>query len=165
MYKVRGADQKEYGPVSAEQIRQWIAEGRLHGSSPAQANATGPWQPLGLYPEFAGLTLVEQAPPVTGYAYPYIPVTNNMAVAGLVMGILSVTFGMICCGFLFSLLGIVFSCIGLSQITQNPQWQRGRSMAIAGLVLSILGVVGSVILSILLGFMPALQEAFHELAR
>jgi hypothetical protein len=29
MYKILGIDNKEYGPVSAEQVRTWIAEGRL----------------------------------------------------------------------------------------------------------------------------------------
>ena len=28
MYKIIGADQKEYGPVTPEQLRQWITEGR-----------------------------------------------------------------------------------------------------------------------------------------
>jgi len=28
-YKIIGADLMEYGPVSAAQIRQWIAEGRV----------------------------------------------------------------------------------------------------------------------------------------
>ena len=28
MYKILGADQKEYGPVTAEELRIWIAQGR-----------------------------------------------------------------------------------------------------------------------------------------
>ena len=32
MYKIIGADQKEYGPVSIEQLRLWITEGRVDGA-------------------------------------------------------------------------------------------------------------------------------------
>ena len=31
MYKIIGADQKEYGPVPADQVRKWIAERRANG--------------------------------------------------------------------------------------------------------------------------------------
>ena len=30
LYRVRGADQKEYGPIDTDQLRQWIAERRLN---------------------------------------------------------------------------------------------------------------------------------------
>jgi hypothetical protein len=53
MYKIIGADQKEYGPVSADDIRQWIAEGRANGETPIQAAGMAEWRPLSLYPEFA----------------------------------------------------------------------------------------------------------------
>ena len=36
-YKIIGADLKEYGPVSAEQIRQWITEGRVNSETKLQA--------------------------------------------------------------------------------------------------------------------------------
>ena len=53
MYKIIGANQTEYGPVSAEQIRQWIAEGRVNAQTSAQAappqtpGAAGPPSPIG----------------------------------------------------------------------------------------------------------------------
>jgi len=36
-YKIIGADGLEYGPVSAEQIRQWMAEGRVNSKTKLQA--------------------------------------------------------------------------------------------------------------------------------
>ena len=30
MYKIIGADGKEYGPITSEQLRQWMAEGRAN---------------------------------------------------------------------------------------------------------------------------------------
>lgn len=53
MYKIIGADQKEYGPVSAEQIRDWIAQGRANGQTLAQAEGATSWNPLSSFPDFA----------------------------------------------------------------------------------------------------------------
>ena len=53
MYKIIGADQKEYGPVSAEQLRAWIAEGRVNGQTSVWSESTGEWKPLAVFPEFA----------------------------------------------------------------------------------------------------------------
>ena len=46
MYKIIGADQKEYGPVSGEQLRQWIAEGRVSGQTMVQSEGDPNWRPL-----------------------------------------------------------------------------------------------------------------------
>ncbi|MBM3831914.1 MAG: DUF4339 domain-containing protein [Verrucomicrobia bacterium] len=53
MYKLIGGDQREYGPISAEQIRQWIAEGRANGASQAQGEGMTDWKSLSSFPEFA----------------------------------------------------------------------------------------------------------------
>ena len=54
MYKLIGGDQKEYGPVSADELRHWIAEGRLSAQSLVQAEGGGEWKPVSSFPEFAG---------------------------------------------------------------------------------------------------------------
>lgn len=54
MYKIIGADQKEYGPVTAEQIQQWIRDGRVNAHTQARLEPDGNWQPLSAFPEFAG---------------------------------------------------------------------------------------------------------------
>jgi hypothetical protein len=54
MFKIIGADQKEYGPISTEQIRQWIKDGRLNAQTPAQRDG-GEWKQLGAHAEFADL--------------------------------------------------------------------------------------------------------------
>ena len=53
MYKIIGADQKEYGPVSADLIRQWIKEGRANAQTVAKFEGTDAWLPLSDFPEFA----------------------------------------------------------------------------------------------------------------
>jgi predicted nucleic-acid-binding Zn-ribbon protein len=61
-YKIIGADLMEYGPASAEQIRQWIAEGRVDSESKLQAEGGGEWTRLADVPEFAA-ALPDTAPP------------------------------------------------------------------------------------------------------
>jgi hypothetical protein len=55
MFKIIGADQKEYGPVSTAQIRQWITDGRLNATTKAQRATGGDWQPLSAFEEFADI--------------------------------------------------------------------------------------------------------------
>ena len=53
MYKIIGGDQREYGPVTADELRHWIAEGRLSSQSLVQAEGNSEWRPLSTFPEFA----------------------------------------------------------------------------------------------------------------
>jgi hypothetical protein len=53
-HKVMGEDGQEYGPVNAEQIRQWILEQRLEQKSPVKSRDARDWVFLGSLPEFAG---------------------------------------------------------------------------------------------------------------
>jgi hypothetical protein len=145
IYKIIGEDGKEYGPATPEQIRQWIAEGRVEHRTPIFVDGAKDWNFVGLLPEFAGLFTVTGTPPPpiappargTGTAG-RMAKTNSYAQAGMIFGILSVT---CCCGFPFGILGLVFSLIGLSQINANPQLHEGRAMAIAGLILSIVSLL------------------------
>jgi len=62
MYKIIGADQKEYGPVEADQIRKWITERRANSKSLVKPDG-GPWTPLGALPEFKKDLGPETPPP------------------------------------------------------------------------------------------------------
>ena len=53
MYKIVGVDGRQYGPVSAEEIRRWIIENRVNRQTLVQAESVPEWKPLGLLPEFA----------------------------------------------------------------------------------------------------------------
>jgi hypothetical protein len=154
MYKMLGVDGKEYGPISADQLRQWVVEGRANAQTRVLSEGATEWKPLAEIPELA------QSLPVTPAAQPVAipqavmpvsasPRTNGMAVASLVLGIISVTCGLCCYGFPFNLLAIIFSLIALSQIKSDPVSQQGRGLALTGLVLAILSILVSVALALL----------------
>jgi hypothetical protein len=149
MYRIIGTDGREYGPITAAQLLEWIAEGRADARTRAKVEGTDQWKPLTEYVEFA--SALTRIPPARIVPSPVIfapaPRTNAMATASLVMGILSVTCGMCCCcyGLPFNLLGIFFALVALAQISNDPASQQGRGVAIAGLVLSLASVVLAVL--------------------
>ncbi len=53
MFIIIGGDGREYGPVTAEQIRAWMAAGRANLETRAKAVGSEEWRPLGDYAEFA----------------------------------------------------------------------------------------------------------------
>ena len=145
MYKIIGADGKEYGPVPINVVRQWLAEGRANAQTRILPEGATEWKALGELPEFQ-LDITSASPassgpvpqPIRPLTYPTASKTNGLAIFGLILGILSVTFSLCCYGLPFNLAGIVISAIALVQIKE--QKQEGRGLAIIGLVLSIISI-------------------------
>jgi hypothetical protein len=137
MYKIIATDGREYGPVSGVQLRQWVAEGRVESRTPVFADGAKEWNFAGMLPEFANCF----APPPVALSPVHLPQHNSCATTGLICGILAWMLFCCCCGFPFNLFGLVFSLIGLSQINSHPERYEGRGTAIAGLVLSILSLL------------------------
>ena len=54
-YKIIGVDGKEYGPVTAAQLKQWIAENRVNAQNEVLTEGAGEWKSLGEIPELAVL--------------------------------------------------------------------------------------------------------------
>jgi len=61
MFKIVGSNGQQYGPVTAEEIRRWIAENRVSGQTVALAEGASEWKPLAAFPEFA--SELKSAPP------------------------------------------------------------------------------------------------------
>ncbi len=157
IYKIIGEDGKEYGPATAEQIRQWVAEGRVEHRTPIFVDGAKDWNFVGLLPEFAGLFATSGTPPSPIAPLPrgtaaagQMAKTNSYAQAGMILGILSLVLCCCCGGFPFNVLGLIFSLIALSQFKANPELQEGRGMAVAGLILSILSL-GFFVVRLLMG--------------
>jgi hypothetical protein len=77
MYRIIGADGKPYGPVTADQLRQWINEGRVSGRTQVQLEGAADWQPLAAVPEFADVFAAGtgSTPPMTPSLLPPQPTT------------------------------------------------------------------------------------------
>jgi hypothetical protein len=169
MYRIIGADGKDYGPISADQLRQWIAERRANAATLTLAPGAAEWKPLGSLPEFSMLlagTMPAGAPPsfTTGPAYPRK--SSALAVTGLILGAISVTFGICCCyGLPFNVTGLVFSIIALGQIKTNPERYDGKGFAIAGLVLCLVSLAIALIIFIVAFMAAALGQPTHHAYR
>lgn len=162
MYKIVGGDNKEYGPVSEEKVREWIAQGRANAST-ILSQEGGPWRPVSSFPEFAEALRTAAPPPVGGQpVYTAVPgqVTgerNNSAIAGLVLSIV----GFVCCcgAPLPSLLGIIFSVIGLSQINKEPsRYSTTATIAWLGIIIGVLSILGSIIFYLTGGMDQVMEE-------
>ena len=68
MYKIIGADGKEYGPVSAEQLRQWLTEGRVNQQTRVLAEGSTDWKALGEVAELNAAT-PPAAPPLSSIKF------------------------------------------------------------------------------------------------
>jgi len=159
MYKILGTDNKEYGPVPAEQLRQWILQGRANRNTLVQAEGATSWKPLSLFPEFsATLGSVAPALPAPRPVQAVSGGTNGLAVASLVAGIVSIP-GVICCCFptVTAPLGIGFGIIALVQLKGRPR-QTGRGMAWTGIALSIAALVLVVVLMFLGVFAEQIEK-------
>ncbi len=67
MYKILGGDGKEYGPVTADQLRQWVREGRANALTQVRVEGATQWQALSSIAELADVFSAGfGAPPTIG---------------------------------------------------------------------------------------------------
>lgn len=172
MYRIIGGDQQEYGPVSAEEVRQWIAEGRLNAQSKTRAEAGAGWQTLGDFPEFAE-ALRTGSQPTPGPAPLPVPLPAGASASGehdaalqrvsapamwlLVVGILDVAMT----GFdLLSRLLLTNTAQVMQQLQALPPEFRAileKLMGPAGAAYDLVGIVADVLIIIGALRMKALQ--------
>lgn len=144
MYRIIGADGKEYGPINLEQLRQWIAEGRASGQTRIREEGSTEWKIVSDLPEIGAPPTI--APPSgmapLGPIVPALDQVSGPAVGLIIVGALDIALS------LFRMVGIMAGFgLGAMQAT-NPMQQR--IMAIfgsAGIVLAIVELlVGGLIL-------------------
>lgn len=83
MYRIRGGDGLEYGPVEAEKMAEWIRERRLNRQSLVLKDGEVGWRPLGEFPEFSELLRSMEIPPqLVLQVNPTILRTSEAEVAG-----------------------------------------------------------------------------------
>ncbi len=136
MYKIIGTDQQEYGPVSAQQILQWISQGRLNAQSKAQLDG-GEWKQLRDFPEFATVfapSAASPSPAISPAAIPPAPPnakTSGLAIASLILGIL----GIFTCG-LSAIVGLILGIMAMSRVKKSNGALTGQGLALAGTIVS-----------------------------
>jgi len=135
MYRIIGANNREYGPVDADQMRRWIAEGRINANTQVLAEGTTEWKPLSQFPELAAWLT---HPPVAN-SQDAVEKINGPATGLIVVAIL---------GFVAQLTGIAMNMFGTAFMPQRggPAWVSAMSGTF-GVVAGIVGIgVGVVIL-------------------
>ena len=153
MYRIIGSDQKEYGPVAADEVLKWIAEGRANGQTLVQTEG-GPWKPLSSFPEFgAGLPPVPLASPSTSSGSPpaFIPASGEEAAravsAPAICLIVTAIVGMLnsVAGIVMNLAGATFPSFGMPKDPQFAEFERfaeffgGTMGIISGLISLAMG--------------------------
>jgi hypothetical protein len=158
MYKIVGADGKEYGPVSIEQMRQWTAEGRINAQTRVRGAGAVAWKTAADFPElgFAPATGV----PSPGSPPPPLPTVqvtgqqNALAITSLVLGVLS----LLCLPVLAGIPAIICGHLARGHARRLPGLYGGAGFALAGLIMGYLSlVIPLVILPAML--LPALSQA------
>ena len=106
MYRIIGKDGQQYGPVTADQLRSWIAENRANAQTLVQPDGAQDWQPLGSLPEFGAdlkppLVSATVPPTITPPPFAPAPRASNKIPAGI-------------CGILLGGLGVHKFILGYS---------------------------------------------------
>jgi Domain of unknown function (DUF4190)/GYF domain 2 len=154
MYRVLGADGKEYGPVNGEVLRQWITEGRANAQTRVKAEGAGDWQTLASVPEFEELFALPAGAVLPLFAAQAETKTSGLAVTSLVLGLVGI------CG-ITALVGLIMGIVALVKINRSGGRLSGQGLAIAGICVSAFMLLVSI--PFMAGLtLPALARARHR---
>jgi hypothetical protein len=164
MYKIVGADNQEYGPVSQEEVLQWIAQGRANARTIARFEG-GAWKPLATFDEFkAALNIPATAPTAPEFSSipPAAPSvgkkTNVTSVVALIFGI-----PLCCCPWVGPILAIVLGLVGLQQIKGSPGvYSTDTSLPKIAITLGVIGLLLCLGLSIFSSVLQTLLQGLVE---
>ena len=131
MYKIVGVDGQQYGPVSAEEIRRWIAENRVKAQTLVQMEGSQEWKPLGSFSEFAS-ELKAVPPPIAAPPSTVASRASNKIPAGI-------------CGILLGSLGIHKFILGYTGAGLVMLLVTILTCGIAGVVMHIIGLIEGII--------------------
>ncbi len=161
MYKIIGSDGKQYGPVDLQQIRQWIAQGRVNAQTRVQPAGApeSEWKTAADFPEL-GLAPAAGVPgAATVPALPTAsasPPQSGLAITSLVLGVLALVLCVI--GPLLGIPAIISGHLARGRARRAPAQYGGAGIALAGLIIGYVSLLVSlVILPALL--LPALSRA------
>jgi hypothetical protein len=148
MYKIIGADGKEYGPVTTDILKQWIADGRVNAQTKVLAEGATEWKTVAELPELA--TAQPTLAPPTIAPLPSrsnspglstaTDLVNGPGIGLIVTGALNVLLGLL--RIVFSLAGVGMGAFGGPGLGNDEMTRMIMGLAgTAGAILGVLGVV------------------------
>jgi hypothetical protein len=150
-FRVRDGDGREYGPVDFATLERWTREARVTKTTAVWSSADNQWRAAGERGELAAAFaawLEAGAPPIVG------PPVNAQAIWSFVLA----QFGLCCC--FPAIPAVICGFISLSQIRRRRE--RGRALAISGIILGfagvLLGVLSLVYVWLVANMDPAAQQ-------
>jgi uncharacterized RDD family membrane protein YckC len=148
MYTIIGGDGKEYGPVTSDQVRIWIAAGRANLETQGRYLGTEEWKRLGDFQDFGGAAEAGAPPVIAGGSPDAARASRLSRLAAMLVDL--VLFGL-CLAPFFS---IVTSDVLMSWASDRD-WSVFTSLPgflpaaiLAGLACTALSIVQIVLLSI-----------------
>ena len=170
-YTIIGGDQKEYGPITGEDLRKWISEGRLNAQSLAKAESDAEFRPLATFPEladaFAPQAAMPAAPPATVSAENQnqmaLEKVKSPAIALKITAILNLVFGA------WDLIKLIFfptkpdQVPGLEQINDpQVQVQMENIFRLSNGPIGIISILIALVISILIFVGARKMQALHS---
>jgi hypothetical protein len=137
MFKIIGTDQQEHGPITDDQLRQWLAEGRVNAATKVLVEGEAEWKTLGEIPAFSEALPSRAAPPAPGSTPPLLPEgkTSRLAIWSVMLGIL----GIFTCG-VTGMVGLVLGIVARVRIASSGGQLKGSGIAIAGIGTAVLAL-------------------------
>lgn len=134
MYKIIGADGREYGPATAEQLQQWIREDRANAQTKTQVEGSPEWKRLADFPEFHALLGISPGtpPPISPPLQSPVAARPPGADKKIAAGICAIVLG--CLGTHKFILGYTGEALTMLLITVLTCGVGAPFMAIIGLV-------------------------------
>jgi hypothetical protein len=165
MYKIIGADAKEYGPITLDQVRDWLAQKRISSQTRVQVGDSKEWVPAGQVPELAALFAAasparvagQGAPPPISLALPHRP-SSGMAVVSFILGLCSFVF---CLSIISGLPAILLGHIARRRATRSPERYGGKGLAMAGIVLGYVSFFATFLVIFVVMQAPQMQGPFR----
>lgn len=152
-YRVRAGDGREFGPAELSALDLWVRESRVLPATLVWSAADNAWRTARerreLDAAFASLR-DPNAPPVSG------PPLNTMSVWSFVLA----QFGL-CCGFP-AIPAIICGVVSLRQI--RARGERGRGLAVSGIILGVCGLaLGAMSLALWVMMMSLDPEVLQQI--
>jgi len=127
MYRIVGEDGKEYGPVSLEEIKRWLIEGRVNADTMVMPEGGTRWQKLREFPELSG--------PAGQPSRAAEELVSNPSVALIVVGVLNILTGLI---------GAAFNMAGFNRTLPNGNVPPGMNPELLRMIQMSSGGIGAV---------------------